>query len=101
MRCLFLIRRHGRATFDLARAEIPKHCDLTPEECRLSKSRIREPNWLIDIRNFDRDVVAGKERFFYKDFGGALKLTDLGEAMNKTISDEQLDRVIRRRRAAA
>lgn len=87
-RWLFLCMLNGgRADFDTARQYIPRHFLLSEQDRETSKSRPDEPYWLIAMRNYMRDVAAGKHTFFIKIKDG-LRLSDEAMDMIKTIVDE-------------
>jgi hypothetical protein len=73
---ILCVRAGGRITFEQARRLIPRVFPLTSEEKCRNASR-DEPEWLIAVRNFVRDVDAGKYRFFEKIAEG-VRLTEAG-----------------------
>jgi hypothetical protein len=74
--CVLCQENGGSCTIEHARQMISKEFALTPEDKRYSRSR-KEPQWLIDLRNFVRDVNEDKYAYFEKIPEG-VRLTEAG-----------------------
>lgn len=99
LRWLFLCRLKGTATFEHARELIPLYCSLKDERTLISSRQ--EPEWLVAMRNFKRDVDQGKERYFNRAPNGGIRLTIRGlQEFDPMISDTQLNQVIRKKAVA-